>query len=168
MRPPGQDEDHGEIVPDLSAIRRLVQDWNQAGVPTSLVVEGEVIELPTAVSLASFRIVQEALTNVVRHAENPTTIVTLAYTPTSLMIDVHNTTTSSSSTFQEGGGTGLVGIRERVRSLSGAFTASPLADGGFRIEAVLPLHAERDRDDQPTFTLSDTGHSGASDVDSRR
>ncbi|WP_298344476.1 sensor histidine kinase [Ferrimicrobium sp.] len=168
MRPPGQDEDHGEIVPDLSAIRRLVKDWNQAGVPTSLVVEGEATELPTAVALASFRIVQEALTNVVRHAENPTTIVTLAYTPTSLMIDVHNTTTSPSSTFREGAGTGLVGIQERVRSLSGTFTASPLADGGFRIEAVLPLHTERNRDDQPTFTLSDTGHSGASDADSRR
>lgn len=168
MRPPGQDEDHGEVVPDLSAIRRLVKDWNQAGVPTSLVVDGAAIELPTAVALASFRIVQEALTNVVRHAENPTTIVTLAYAPTSLTIGVHNTTTSPSSSFQEGAGTGLVGIRERVRSLSGAFTASPLADGSFRIEAILPLNTERDRDERPTYMLSDSANSGTSDADSRR
>ena len=96
MRPPERDEAHGEVVPDLPAIQRLIADWSQAGVPTTLVISGEPGELPTEVALASFRIIQEALTNVARHAKNPTTQVTLAYTPTSLTIEVTNTTSSVS------------------------------------------------------------------------
>jgi signal transduction histidine kinase len=168
MRPPGQDEAHGEVVPDLSAIQRLITDWNQAGMPTTLVIGGEPGELPTAVALASFRIIQEALTNVARHAKNPTTQVTLAYAPTSLTIEVKNTTSSPVSGFQEGAGSGLIGMQERVRSLSGSFTAGPLGDDGFQIRVVLQLNEGASQDDRTASVLSNTPQSCANHSDGRR
>lgn len=139
MRPPGQDDQHGEIVPDLRSIQGLVHDWDAAGVSTELLIEGNPRELPAAVALASFRIIQEALTNVARHALNPVTRVRLYYTEASLMIEVVNTSTSMSSRFHGGTGSGLIGMRERVRSLSGTFTAGPLQEGGYQVVVMLPL-----------------------------
>ena len=167
MRPPERDEAHGEVVPDLPAIQRLIADWSQAGVPTTLVISGEPGELPTEVALASFRIIQEALTNVARHAKNPTTQVTLAYTPTSLTIEVTNTTSSPVSDFQEGAGSGLIGMQERVRSLSGSFTAGPLGGDGFQIRVVLQLKEGASLEDMTASGLSNTSQSGVNHSDGR-
>jgi signal transduction histidine kinase len=139
MRPSDEEDAPREIVPDLAAIRRLVADWNTAGINTTLNLKGAPQELPTAVALASFRIIQEALTNVARHATEPTTTVTLNYQPSSLKIEVANTSTRQSSTYFEGTGTGLIGMAERVRSLAGNFDAWPLPEGGFRLHVELPL-----------------------------
>lgn len=153
MRPRGPEEGHGEIVPDLSAIQRLVKDWDAAGMPTTLELEGEPRELPTAVAWAGFRIVQEALTNVVRHADRPTTIVRLRYDPTSLTVEVRNTSMDPHSSFTEGTGSGLIGMQERVRSLAGSLSAGPLEEGGFQVLVVLALPANTSQEglEPPTF-----------------
>ncbi len=168
MRPSGHGEAHGEVVPDLSAIQRLVKDWDQAGVPTTLVLNGDIFEPPAAVSLATYRIIQEAITNVARHAEKPTTIVTLTYDPTSLTVEVRNTTNSPVSVFRDGTGSGLIGIQERVRALSGVFRAAPVGDRGFQVKAVLPLTTERISDGQQRSEPSETSQARTNDIDGNR
>lgn len=160
MRPGDEEESHQEVVPDLDAIQRLVADWHAAGLPTTLELVGPPSTLPTAVALASFRIVQEALTNVARHATQPTTTITFSYGADSLTIDVRNSSTTPSSTYRGGTGTGLIGMEERVRSLAGQFSAEPIGGGGFHLRVVLPLPRLR----------SDAGSDGtaehdASDID---
>ncbi|MGC8480903.1 MAG: sensor histidine kinase [Acidimicrobiales bacterium] len=150
MRPQNEEESLHEVVPDFDAIQRLITDWNTAGIATTLEVVGTRRALPTAVALASFRIVQEALTNVARHATQPTTTAALSYCPDSLTIDIRNTSRTTRSTHQGGTGTGLIGMEERVRSLAGQFSAQPIQGGGFHLRVVLPLppvpteeHSER-------------------------
>lgn len=99
---------------------------------------GEPTALPPGTDLAAFRIVQEALTNVVRHSGSRTARVRVAYTPglLDLRIDDDGPATGSEA---GGSGNGLAGMRERAAALGGTIEAGPRPDGGFRVRADLPV-----------------------------
>jgi signal transduction histidine kinase len=90
------------------------------------------------VEAAAFRIIQEALTNVVRHARASRAIVRVRYEASDLTVQVEDDGTGAAQPSMPGGGNGIPGMRERVRALSGGFAACPLPGGGFRVRARLP------------------------------
>jgi len=122
----------------LADIPALVSEMNGAGMGVSLSSEGAPADLPAGVDLASYRIVQEALTNVLKHAgPDPEPEVRLSTNDQMLTIEV--TDRGSGSSTLPGSGHGLVGMRERAALLGGTFEAGPRLGGGFRIMARLPL-----------------------------
>ncbi|HET9719338.1 MAG TPA: histidine kinase, partial [Solirubrobacteraceae bacterium] len=124
-------------VRDLSA---LVARTREAGLEVRLGVEGQERELAPGIDLSLYRIVQEALTNVIRHARAEHVSVKLAYRPDSLEVDVVDDGTAAVMVPDAPSeGHGLVGMRERVTLLGGALSAGPRTDGpGYRVHALLP------------------------------
>src|SRR5262249_16107149 len=115
-----------------------------AGRPVTLTVTGAERPLPPEVDQAAYRIVQEALTNVSRHAGHACASVHLHYTPDNLSIQVDDdgkSTVTSTGTQPPGAGLGLVGIRERASALAGRFQAGPQGGGGVQARAELPARA---------------------------
>ncbi|MFB6516420.1 sensor histidine kinase [Streptomyces sp. NPDC056401] len=129
-------------VPGLAALDHLVGRSAAAGVRVDVRRLGERRELPPDVDLAAFRIVQEAVTNVVRHSGTRDCTVTVDYRRDELAVDVLDRGRGGSA---GGSGYGIVGMRERVGLLHGEFSAGPLPDGGFRVAAVLPIPVEAAR-----------------------
>lgn len=122
----------------LADIPGLVAEMNDAGISVSLSADGVPDSLPASVGLASYRIVQEALTNALKHAgPDPKAEVRLASDRGLLTIEV--TDRGSGGSPLPGSGQGLVGMRERAALLGGTFDAGPRPDGGFRIIARLPI-----------------------------
>jgi signal transduction histidine kinase len=124
----------------LGRLPELLARVRSAGLPVSQTVTGAVRCLPPAVDQAAYRIVQEALTNVARHASLAAATVYLGYGRDALTVQIDND--------GAGGprppavpGLGLIGMRERVTSLGGALQAGPRPDGGFRVQAELPAPA---------------------------
>jgi signal transduction histidine kinase len=107
-------------------------------VPVSLDVSGTLTSLPAAVDLAAYRIVQESLTNVLRHAGAATAAVRISAGDDGLTVAVSDTGRGGSPS-PSGGGHGLAGMRERVTALGGSLNAGPLPDGGFAVTATLPV-----------------------------
>ncbi|MFD7261924.1 sensor histidine kinase [Streptomyces sp. NPDC059874] len=105
---------------------------------------GERRELPSDVDLAAFRIIQEAVTNVVRHSGTRECAVTVDHRPDELVLDVVDRGRGAAAPDQ-GSGFGIAGMRERVTLLHGAFSAGPRPEGGFRVAARLPVPAEAAR-----------------------
>jgi signal transduction histidine kinase len=128
-------------VPDLRAIQALVDATTAAGTPTTLRADGQPVPLPPAVALAAYRIVQESLTNVVRHAGRAFTTVTLHHEPGYLLVEVLNDSATTRAPFSDGAGAGLTGMRERAAALGGTLEAGPRPGGGFRVHAELPAAA---------------------------
>src|ERR1035438_1399086 len=126
-------------VPDLRAIQALVDATTAAGTPTTLRADGQPVPLPPAVALAAYRIVQESLTNVVRHAGRAFTTVTLHHEPGYLLVEVLNDSATTRAPFSDGAGAGLTGMRERAAALGGTLEAGALPGGGFRVHAKLPM-----------------------------
>jgi signal transduction histidine kinase len=140
-------------APGLGDLDRLVARIGNAGVTVDLRVHGIRKELPQGIDLAAFRIVQEALTNVVKHADTPFCTVTIGYHEDALSIEVADegrgcqvpaaAATSAASRGEPGaepaGGHGLIGMRERVSLYGGELTAQPLPGHGFRVAARLPI-----------------------------
>lgn len=122
--------------PDLRRLPWLVDQVRRAGLPVELVVRGTPRQLPATVELNAYRIVQEALTNSLRHAGPTQATVTLTYAAESLGVEVrdqgHGAATSSVP------GYGLIGMRERATTLGGDLAAGPDAGEGFRVTARLP------------------------------
>ena len=118
------------------AIASLVDSVREAGVPVSLTVRGHPRPLPDAVALSAYRIVQESLTNVVKHAGPASATVIVDYDGDELLLEV---TDDGRGDGVPGDGQGLVGMRERVSLLGGHLRAGPRPDGGFGVEARLPL-----------------------------
>ena len=128
----------------LSQLDSLVARARAAGLPITVTVTGTERELPPDVDQAAYRIVQEALTNVSRHADAASTSVHLHYTPETLSVQVDNDgtgTVTSTVTRPSGPGLGLVGMRERVSALGGQLQAGPQDGGGYQVRAVLPAQA---------------------------
>jgi signal transduction histidine kinase len=123
--------------PRLDALPDLVSRAGSNGLTTTLRVDGDVRPLPAGLDLAVFRIVQEALTNVRRHAAARRCDVTLVFDHDELRVDVVDDGTGASAA--PGGGHGLVGMRERVGLYGGALDAGPLPGRGFGVRARLPL-----------------------------
>ena len=133
----------------LGQLDSLVARARAAGLPVTVTVTGAQRPLPPEVDQAAYRIVQEALTNVSRHAGHACTSVHLHYTPETLSVQVDDDgqgpvistgTGTGTGTRPSGPGLGLVGMRERVSALGGQLQAGP-QDGGFRVRAELPARA---------------------------
>ena len=124
----------------LGQLDRLVARARAAGLPVTVTVTGAQRPLPPEVDQAAYRIVQEALTNVSRHAGPAQASVRLQYTPEALTVQVDNDGTGGDAR-SAGPGLGLIGMRERVSALGGRLHAGPQDGGGFRVRAELPARA---------------------------
>ncbi|AJE80735.1 two component system sensor kinase [Streptomyces albus] len=125
-------------APGLARLPELVQQAADAGLTVEVRTEGGPRPLPPGADLAAFRIVQEALTNVVRHSGSRRARVRLGYEPRALRLVVDDDGPATGE--QAGGsGNGLAGMRERAGALGGTIEAGPREDGGFRVSALLPL-----------------------------
>jgi signal transduction histidine kinase len=132
-----------EPQPTLGQVEQLVDDARLAGVPAELEVEGDRRDLPPAIDLAAYRIVQEGLTNVRKHAGPVATTVRLLYAPNAVYVEVHNDRGLVDATANgHSGGHGLPGMRERVRIFGGEVEAGPSPDGGYTLRARLPIEEE--------------------------
>lgn len=127
--------------PGTAAIAALVEQVTEAGLPVTLQVSGTVRELAPGVDLSAYRIVQEALTNALKHAGAATATVRLVYGSRALVVTVADDGRGPGG--GDGiGGHGLLGMRERVALYGGSLEVGARPDGGFRVRAQLPLDAE--------------------------
>ncbi|GAA2359044.1 sensor histidine kinase [Dactylosporangium salmoneum] len=143
----GEVEDPWHPSPGLAQLPTLVDQVRRAGTGVRLRIDGAAAPLPTPLDLSAYRIVQEALTNVMKHAgAGSSADVVLRYRETELDIEIRNGTVGGEA---DGGGkgggavmsdgNGLSGMRERVRLLGGRFRAGPRPGGGFQVRASLPI-----------------------------
>jgi signal transduction histidine kinase len=133
----GQDRAPAPGLAQLPALRDRLAD---AGLPLTVTIEGAPAgDLPVAVDLAAYRVVQESLTNVLRHAGRATATVRVSHRPDSVVVEVTDTGRGG-IVYDDGSGTGIAGMRHRVTALGGTLSAGPRPDGpGFRVAATLPL-----------------------------
>lgn len=124
--------------PSLRDVEHLAQESRDAGVPVELIVSGDPAGLPAGLDLSAYRILQEALTNVRRHADGATARVEVVVDPRRLRLRVADTGGGATAAEHETGH-GLVGIRERVALYGGALEAGPQPGGGFLVAADIPL-----------------------------
>ncbi|WP_243740613.1 histidine kinase [Streptomyces sp. 8K308] len=133
-------------APGLDRLPDLAEQAAHAGLRVETSTEGTPAPLPPGADLAAFRIVQEALTNIVRHSGSRTARLRLRYAPG--LLDIRIDDDGPATGAGAGGGNGLVGMRERAAALGGTVTAGPRPDGGFRVDARLP-RAARDQASPP-------------------
>ena len=127
--------------PTLARLSDLVAQVREAGLPVELAIQGEPQELPPGVDLSAYRIVQEALTNALKHAGPATARVTVRYGDGELDLEVSDDGVSAGNGGEAG--QGLAGIRERVSVFGGDVEAGPRSEGGFAVRARLPYTSER-------------------------
>jgi signal transduction histidine kinase len=125
--------------PGLADLPALISSAHDAGSDVTVEVDGEVTGLPPAVDVSAYRIVQEALSNAGRHAPGTTVTVAVRRTPEELVVRVTNGAGPAARERADGPGHGLRGMRERVAMLDGELAAGATADGGFEVEARLPI-----------------------------
>ncbi|SCF32446.1 Signal transduction histidine kinase [Micromonospora viridifaciens] len=126
-------------TPGLAQLPQLRDRLAGAGVPVDVEITGEPRPLPVAVDLTAYRVVQESLTNVLRHAGPATATVRIRYAPTEVTVEVTDTGRGPAAEPGRAGGYGLAGMRERVTVLGGSFAAGPGSGGGFQVYATLPV-----------------------------
>ena len=131
-----QDSAEYEPQPGLDQLDRLVDQIRATGLQVSLEVEGAPRPLSAAVELSAFRIVQEALTNSLKHAAAKHVWVRIRYSD-SLELEIRDDGVGLENTDQ--GGNGLIGMRERLALLGGALTAGAALGGGFGVTAEIPI-----------------------------
>jgi signal transduction histidine kinase len=134
----GQLDDPARPVPGLAQLPRLLDQVRQAGTPVQLHINGSPRPLPTGVDASSYRIIQEALTNTMKHAgPGACAQVVVSYTSDELRIDASDNGTGESASDETGNG--LRGMRERAALLGGEVTAGPGPDGGYVVRTRIPL-----------------------------
>lgn len=135
-----ESEPAGELAPQpgLAAIGGLVEQVREAGLPVTLSIEGEPPPLDPGVALSVYRLVQEALTNVLKHAGPATAQVRIARDATHLTVEVVDTGHGPAPGPADGSGHGLVNMRERVTVYGGTLWTGPRPGGGFRVYAKIP------------------------------
>ena len=133
------DADPTQPAPGTARLEDLIAGARRAGLETTFTVTGPPVPLPAAVDLAAYRIIQESLTNTIRHAGPATAAVSLGYHHDELRIDVTDTGRGQPAIAGNGGGHGLAGMRERAAAVGGTVEAGPGPAGGFRVAARLPL-----------------------------
>lgn len=131
-----------EPQPTLADLHTLIEQVEAAGLDAQLRLEGERRPLPPGLELSAYRIVQEALTNTLKHADAKSAMVTVRYRPAALELEVTDDGTGALDNDKTGGGHGLVGMHERVALFDGTFDAGPCADGGFRVSARLSIEPD--------------------------
>lgn len=119
----------------------LTEPARTAGIAVRTNVIGKPQRLPAVLDVAAARIIQESLTNVVRHAPGAEVLVTVHYSREQLHVTVDNTRPTGKPTRTPGGGHGIAGMTERAHALGGELSAGPDSDGGFHVDAHLPVHA---------------------------
>jgi len=142
----GDEEGDAERAPQpsLAQVAQLVGQSRAAGLAVTLEVEGAARPLAEALDLSAYRIVQEALTNSLKHAGRSQARVLVRYAPDALELEIVDTGRGhgAAAPAHEGGangGRGLIGMRERVTLFGGALDAGPAPERGFRVRARLPL-----------------------------
>jgi signal transduction histidine kinase len=128
-----------EPAPGLSELPSLVGTMEGSGLPVELEIAGARGQVPAAVDLAAYRILQESLTNVLRHAGGASALVRLAYAQEALEVEVTNTNGGHHRGAPRPPGHGIAGMRERASAVGGELEAGPRPEGGFRVHARLPL-----------------------------
>ncbi|MFE2410364.1 sensor histidine kinase [Kitasatospora sp. NPDC059408] len=163
-----------EPTPGLDRLPDLINAFERAGLPVRLSVRGEARPLSPGVDLTAYRILQESLTNVAKHASGAGAEVTIGYTESRLALTVANggpppvaarRTVLLPSQVPGEGGFGLIGMRERAGAVGGRLAADPRPGGGFLVTAELPLRTGA-RDPGPEAALPDASHpeTGRSDA----
>jgi signal transduction histidine kinase len=135
--------DEGENSPrqpvaDLGRLAELMHSVRETGLDVALSTTGDLQAVPSAVSVSAYRIVQEALTNVVRHSGAKHANVTVAADQNELTLQVVDDGSAGASAPETSGGRGLLGMRERVEALGGRITTAPEPGGGFAVRASIP------------------------------
>ncbi len=138
-----REEQGSAAPPSLDRVPELLEEVRVAGLPVRLEVSGEPAELPPAVDVSAYRVLQEALSNVLRHAGPVPTAVRVRHDPAALVVSVEDEGPGTTTAPAGSGGHGLLGIRERVAVLGGAVEAGPRPEGGFRLRARFPLRGVR-------------------------
>ncbi|MFI0895987.1 sensor histidine kinase [Streptomyces sp. NPDC020983] len=129
-----------EEGPTLARLAALVEESQAAGMGVELTVEGARRPCGARIEATVYRVVQEALTNVHKHAAGASAVVRLAYREAEVAVLITNgPSDGTAQTALPSGGHGLIGMRERVTSHGGGFAAGPTPDGGFRVSAMVPL-----------------------------
>jgi signal transduction histidine kinase len=132
-------EDRRAPTPGLGQVEELVGMAREAGLDVKLEVASPPRELPSAVDQAAYRILQESITNVIRHAGPARVTVSLTYGPSGLQLRITDDGCGPRHADGSQGGRGIVGMRERAALLGGELTAGPRQGGGFQVQARLPL-----------------------------
>jgi signal transduction histidine kinase len=145
----GEDGAHHAPQPTLDALEALVAGARTAGLPVALRIEGERGALPPGVDLAAYRVIQEAITNALKHAGAAPTDVCVRYGADDVELEVADRGPGHRLARRRGeaqplagGGHGLVGVRERVRVFGGELSTGPRPGGGFAVWARIPLYTE--------------------------
>jgi signal transduction histidine kinase len=123
--------------PSLEHVERLIEQARESGLPVELRIEGDAIELPAGVDLTAYRLVQEGLTNAIKHANASRAEVRVTYGDGEVEVTVSDNGNGVGN--GDGGGHGLVGMRERVSVYGGKLDAGPRPGGGYRLHATLPV-----------------------------
>ncbi len=126
-------------TPDLDGLDRLVRQVEEAGLPVSIEVLGDVRPLSPGLELSAYRVVQESLTNSLKHAGTATATVTVDYGPNALRVAVIDDGNGAASA--PGVGQGLIGMRERVDAFGGRLRTGPRTGGGFEVLATFPVES---------------------------
>lgn len=135
----GDQREELEPQPGVDRIDALVERVERAGLPVKLQVKGERTPLPAGVDLCAYRVVQEGLTNALKHAGPASAEVMLRFAPQALDVSVRDDGRGPAAANGDGAGHGLIGMRERVALYGGELSAGPGDGGGFEIRAHLPL-----------------------------
>jgi signal transduction histidine kinase len=150
--------DPAQPAPGLALVEALVDGACKAGLPTTLQQDGVPWPLPAGVDLAAYRIIQESLTNAIRHAGPASATISLDYGDSALTIEVADTGRGVAAAASSGnGGHGLIGMQERAASVGGSLRAGPGPAGGYRVVAVLPADRPASRPAEAHSQQSGTG-----------
>lgn len=125
--------------PSIADLDSVVRRARSTGLAVQIKVVGAPVTLPEDIDIAAARIVQESLTNVIRHAAGATATVSVRYTAESIDLTIDNSRPLSTPTRSPGGRNGIIAMRERAHALGGALTAGPRPSGGYRVAARLPI-----------------------------
>jgi len=128
--------------PGLDRLEALVQRVRDIGVPVELSTVGQPRPLSSGIELTAYRVVQEALTNTVKHAGGATATVSVDYGTDELRVEVTDTGGTPTPSAATGNRHGLVGLRERLALYGGTLTTGPRVSGGYRVTALIPLEAQ--------------------------
>jgi signal transduction histidine kinase len=128
--------------PDLSVVRELIDGIRSSGLDVSFDLSGDVRALPQGTELTAYWVLQEALTNVAKHARGARADVRLDYGPEALHIDVRNDSPEAADQIELPGGNGLAVMRERVALVGGDLTVGPDEQGDWRVSALLPVGSQ--------------------------
>ncbi|MFI8432472.1 sensor histidine kinase [Streptomyces sp. NPDC079020] len=166
LRQSGDPEAPTEPAPGLAVLGGLVDTFRNAGLPVEVACADSEPPLPAAVDLAAYRVIQEALTNVRKHAGSgaraEVSVIRVGVTAEVTVLDNGrggDARPAAEDEDRHGGGHGLVGMRERVTALGGTLTAGPRYGGGFRVHAILPVRTRTGEPERPG-TAGRTGGRG--------